>query len=250
MGCCPSNTFDQSASVPPLQANSLTSNYFNNTNPCSTDNPPPYTPQPLYGHKSISLPQSETVIPFRGWGDRPATVWSANTPPLREQQQLQTQVQFLQHFISMLQQESTPLGPVESLGDIEELEQLPPLNHNSITSQIHAPSFPLSPLLPSFPSPVLPTHTYTEVTPMRLPPIALDTTPEHEGGCEPEEDQCAHSQRTHSRKKRRKKRRRRATVTPTLLSTEYPTLTLQRPFTSPNLTATLASPLSSNQTFF
>ena len=247
MGCCPSNTFDQPVSVPPLQANSRTSNYFNSSIPCSTDNPPPYTPQPLYGHKSISLPPSESIIPFRGWGERPASVWSATAPPLREQQQLQTQVQFLQHFISMLQQESSPLGPiepVESLGDIEELDQLPPLNHNSNTSQVHAPSFPL---LPSFPSPVLPTHPLADVTPARLPPISMATTPEHEAACEPDED---HSQRIHSRRKKRKKRRRRATVTPTPLSTDYPTLTLQRPFTSPNLTATLASPLSSNQTFF
>ncbi|KAI6658475.1 hypothetical protein LOD99_15275 [Oopsacas minuta] len=269
MGCCPSNSFNQPLPIPPLQTNSNTSAQFHPSNSisCSPDNPPPYSVQPLSGHKSISLPQSNGMIPLRGWGERPVdSAWPATSHPneVGREQQLQTQVQFLQQFINILQQESTdrvnPLGAieaVESIGDIDELDQLPPLNQflNTNTSQqIHShnnvllpPALPDSPILPSFPAPVT-SLTHTDLTPVRLPPIDthdLDLVPEST-----HDQEESHSLRPPSRKKRKKKRRRRATVAPLPHSPEYPILTLQRPFTSPNLRATLASPLGSDQTFF
>ena len=266
MGCCPSNSFEQSS--PPLQTSSLTSALF----PCSpgfppNDQPPPYSLQPLTGHKSLTaVPNSDTLIPLRGWGESiqgPISAWGpANQPPeaRREQQRLQSQVQFLQRFISILQQESAgdrvntldSIQPVESLGDLDEVDRLPPLS-----TQQHVPplTFPMSPCVVSFPpAPITPHFSVTPISsnPLRLPPLVPDPTAAGDSN-DPEMGPAPYSphiHRSHERKKRKKRRRRRASVTPAPLLSEYPVLTLQRPFTSPNLRATLASPLGANQTEF
>ena len=269
MGCCPSNSFDQPIPIPPLRTSSLTSALFHPSSSVSSpsDYPPPYSVQPLSGHKSLSTPSPESTIPLRGWGESvqvPINAWGPVNSPTevcREQQRLQTQVQFLQQFITILQQESAgdrvnaqdSIQPVESLGDLDDLERLP-----ALSTQQHIPplTFPIPPRVTSFPPPPLIPHlrpvSPISSNPLRLPPLELDPGAAADSN-DPEAapaPSSPHTHRSHDRKKRKKRRRRRASVAPIPLSPEYPVLTLQRPFTSPNLRATLASPLGSNQTDF
>ena len=249
MGCCPSSSFDQPLTSPPLRASSITSVLFDHSDrlPSPTALPPPYSVQPLSGHKSLTLPSSGSSIPLRGWGESvpgPIAAWGPVSS--RNQQRLETQVQFLQQFISILQQESAgdrvnvqdSIQPVESLGDLNDMDGLPAL---STQRNAHIPPliFPMSPCVASFPvSPI------SSNSPLRLPPLDPDSNDPEVAPCPP------HTHRSHERKKRKKRRRRRSSVAPSSLSPEYPVLTLQRPFTSPNLRATLASPLGANQTDF